>query len=188
MIELGADQIAQHNLRSFRCPPGGLSAAMSCFIPVVLDIVSVLRKVMSVEAVLILQDSGPVLVVPGESARILRARDDAGCSITVHNGSVDHRCVLNGWKVQHFLGDPPHAYVVIAISLKALKPVLLGTIGCQRHVCNARSTDKSLSCGMQKIRQVRKFRKRQKFSEMKETSSTSGWLNEMPPEVIKTSN
>ena len=48
-------------------------------------------------------DSGPVLVVPGESARILRARDDAGCSITVHNGSVDHRCVLNGWKVQHFL-------------------------------------------------------------------------------------
>ena len=84
-------------------PPGGLSAAMSFCIPVVLYIVSVLRKVMSIVAVLILQDSGPVLVVPGECARVVHARDNAGCSISVHNGGVDHRCVLNGWKVQHFL-------------------------------------------------------------------------------------
>ena len=145
LVELSADHIAKHDLRSFRCPPVGLSAAMGFFISMVLHIVSVFREVMSVEAVLELQDSGPFLVVPGERARILSARDSAGCSITVHNGSVDHRCVLNRWEVQHFLGDSPNADVVIAISFEALKPILFRTVGCQRHVCNARSTGKSLS-------------------------------------------
>ena len=82
------------------------------------------------------------MVIPSEGASVLATGGRAGFPMAVHNDGVGHRCLFDGWVEDYLLGDPPHANVVVAVFLKAFKPVLSGTIRSQGHECHAGTIDR----------------------------------------------
>ena len=137
-----AGGMAEQKSFTFWGPPMYFTMMVRLIIADKLNIVSICRKTMLIEAVLKLEDTSPFLVIPSEGASMLATGGRAGFPMAVHNDGVCHRYIFNRWVENDLLGDAPHADVVVTVFLEALKPVLSRSIRSQRHECRAQTIDR----------------------------------------------